>query len=362
MKTIEETIEKWNEICDLVIAGAPDANNTSWQRVKDVFGMKEYPTEVISEFCTAWNKSSEEDTDDDKKAWPLIMKCIDGLLDNSTLYDYAFYLHNGEVGILADVSRDVAKKKGYEEFNGITFVPGYDMEEVIEHKEYTPHQTDDDCYSSYCYGVIGLHECVNPENEEHLIEGWWSDVYAVQDEYIRELTDKGRLANHTSERDSMIDSIVEAIENYDSLDYLKEEWEETVAEYNDPLECDYDVSFAGVVEQALMAADVIEYKGYRRSDYANYGLTFPGIKMTWDEYNNSEQETYLDEENGADTEIVWENNDYQINAFKALDVKEDHFFAGEDEDFAVVSNKADVEYLVYDCTLAELIEYYSRED
>lgn len=356
MKTIKETIEKWDEMYDLVIAGASDANNTSWQRVQEVFDINEYPAEVINEFCSAWKELSEEDADDDKKVWPLIMKCIDGILDKSCLHDYAFYYHNGKVGILADVNIDVAKKKGYDEFNRIAFVPGYDMEEVIEDKEVVPYQTDDDCYSAYCYGVIGLHECVNPENEAHKILGWWSDVYAEQDEYIRELTDAGHLENHTSERDSMIEDIVEAIENGDSLEELKNEWEETVSEYNDPIGCDYDVSFAGVVEEALWSADVIEYKGYRRSDY------FPGRRMTWDEYVHSAQETYLDEENGADTEIVWENDSFIINAFKALNAKADHFFSGKDEDFAIVSNKADIEYLVYDCTLADLIEYYSRED
>lgn len=88
----------------------------------------------------------------------------------------------------------------------------------------------------------------------------------------------------------------------------------------------------------------------------------PGKEMTWDEYVHSQQETYLDEENGADTEIVYENSNIIIYAFKALKVNEEHYFQGKDEDFAIVGNHADLEWLVWGCTLADLIEYYSDED
>ncbi|MBR5728852.1 MAG: hypothetical protein IKX61_01405 [Prevotella sp.] len=86
-------------------------------------------------------------------------------------------------------------------------------------------------------------------------------------------------------------------------------------------------------------------------------------QFTWDEYNNSQQEAYLDEENGADTEIVFENEDWTISAFKALNATEKHYFYGTDEDFAIVSNRVDFsEVLVYDCTLSELIEFIEKQN
>ena len=103
----------------------------------------------------------------------------------------------------------------------------------------------------------------------------------------------------------------------------------------------------------------------KNSEKANSNIqakSSPGKVMTWDEYVHSQQETYLDEENGADCEIVYENSNIIIYAFKALEVKEEHYFQGKDEDFAIVSNHADLEWLVWGCTLADLIEYYSDED
>lgn len=289
MKTVKETIEKWNEIYDLVIAGAPDANNTSWQRVKDVFGIKEYPTEVISEFCTAWNKLSEEDADDDKKVWPLIMECIDGLLDNSTLYDYAFYIYNGEVGVLCEIDDKTIKAKGYESFNGIAFIPGYDIEEVLAgHLDTKPHLTNDDVYSGYtgCCD-IDVQECRCIENEQHMELNWWTDAWAKSNEFVRELlVTTTKYYSWTSERKHMIDAIQQTLEKHneelgwyngiadDELDpddikkrdrwveslkncikSHKEDWEKTCSNYEDPLGWrDYEhntIDFENVYEEAI---------------------------------------------------------------------------------------------------------------
>ena len=83
--------------------------------------------------------------------------------------------------------------------------------------------------------------------------------------------------------------------------------------------------------------------------------------MEWKEYMNTQQEIYLDSENNADNEIVYENDDYTVWTHKSLHADGDHYFSGSDEDFAMVSNNADKEYLCYECTLNEIIEYLNEE-
>ena len=78
--------------------------------------------------------------------------------------------------------------------------------------------------------------------------------------------------------------------------------------------------------------------------------------MEWSEYLNTQQETYLDSENNADNEVVYKNDNYTVCAHKSLHAGEnDYYFAGSDEDFAIIRNNDGKEYLCYDCTLSEII-------
>lgn len=81
--------------------------------------------------------------------------------------------------------------------------------------------------------------------------------------------------------------------------------------------------------------------------------------MTWEEYNNSLQNAYLDEENSADQDVVFSNDTYIIRMFKAISHDNDHYFTGEDEDFAIIESKDGSfdSYLLYGCTLSEAIYY-----
>lgn len=229
MKTIRETINKWNEMYEFAKASSPAADNKVW------------------------------------------MKSIGDLLVQSSQYDYAFYIYKGEVGIISAVDDKTIKEKGYESFNGIAFVPGYDMSDVLNCNDNDePHLTLDDSYS--CYGGctdIDIHSVVNPENEQRLSDDWVSDVYADTDEYERELcrlTD--RYCDWTSSRSSMVDKIIDAINEGEDLSALKEEWESTVAKYHDSLgACIKPVDFASVVDDALCATDVLAYGEYKRHDY-----------------------------------------------------------------------------------------------
>lgn len=85
-------------------------------------------------------------------------------------------------------------------------------------------------------------------------------------------------------------------------------------------------------------------------------------KMTWEEYNNSLQNSYLDEENSADQDVVFSNDTYIIRMFKAISHDNDHYFTGEDEDFAIIESKDSLfdSYLIYGCTLSDVISYAKR--
>lgn len=83
--------------------------------------------------------------------------------------------------------------------------------------------------------------------------------------------------------------------------------------------------------------------------------------MEWKDYLNTQQDVYLDEENNADNEIVYENDGYTVWAQKSLHADGEHFFSGSGIDFAMVSNNAEYEYLCYDCTLNEIIKSLAPE-
>lgn len=87
-------------------------------------------------------------------------------------------------------------------------------------------------------------------------------------------------------------------------------------------------------------------------------------KMTWEEYKSSNQDTYLDDENTADQEVVYSDDVHEIRVFKAISHDESHVFSGEDEDFVIVESKygADDSYLLYGCTLQEAINYVVGEE
>lgn len=86
------------------------------------------------------------------------------------------------------------------------------------------------------------------------------------------------------------------------------------------------------------------------------------IKMTWEEYNASEQDTYLDEDNAADQDVVYSNDTYEVRVFKTYSEESGHYFSGEDEDFVIVDSKdgSQESYLLYGCTLQEAIDYINE--
>lgn len=277
MKTIKETIEKWNEMYELAIAGCTSAENTVWQQMQQVFMISDdnmsEAFDLRSKYIEDCNTLTEEDMEADKDT-PIHMRFIKRLLSLSGQCDYAFYIYNGEVGVLCELDDKTIKAKGYESFNGIAFVPAWDMDEVLkQHLGEKPHLTLDDSYSTYggCTD-IDIHRIVNPENEQRLVDNWVSDVYADTDEYERELcqlTDS--YCEWTSSRSDMVEQIVNAINDEEDLSVLKDEWDSTVAEYHDSLgTCIKRVDFVSVVDDALCAADVIAYGEYKRHDYDKY--------------------------------------------------------------------------------------------
>lgn len=87
-------------------------------------------------------------------------------------------------------------------------------------------------------------------------------------------------------------------------------------------------------------------------------------KMTWEEYNASEQDTYLDEDNAADQEVVYTNDIYDVRVFKTFSDESDHYFSGEDEDFVIIDSKDGTQesYLLYGCTIEDAIFYIENND
>ena len=75
---------------------------------------------------------------------------------------------------------------------------------------------------------------------------------------------------------------------------------------------------------------------------------------------NTQHEFYLDNENNADNEIVYENDRFRIMAHGSLHAGNEYYFSGEDLDFAMISNKEDVEYLCCECTLEEIIQHLNK--
>lgn len=152
--------------------------------------------------------------------------------------DYAFYIYNGEVGVLCEIDKSLIKEKGYESFNGIAFVPGYDMSEVLSLTlDEVPVLTNDDCYSGYG-GLtdIDVLECRCMENDDRMELNWWSIVWADSDEFNRMFGKNGKFTCQLRER-------LESGE-IDEQDARKE-WEEEKKNYSDPLSC-YDYSFDAI--------------------------------------------------------------------------------------------------------------------
>ena len=85
----------------------------------------------------------------------------------------------------------------------------------------------------------------------------------------------------------------------------------------------------------------------------------PIKKITWGEYYASEQNTYLDEDNAADQDVVYTNDLYEVRVFKAIPHDAGHYFTGEDEDFVIVDSKdgSRESFLIYGCTLEDAINY-----
>ena len=241
MKTIKETISKWNEMYDLVMAGASDADSDTWKRVNEVFmlasGRCEKLQNIINTFTNEWAALTEEDMAEDKgcKVW---MKCIGNLLSLSGQDDYAFYIYDGEVGVLCEIDDKDIKAKGYEDYNSIAFIPGYDMESVLgDHLDESPHLTNEDCYSGYCECCdIDVQECRNIENKCCKILDWWSNDWAKSDEFDILFGEDGK---YTDELKGRMDS--------GEIDEQKARklWEEKKKAYEDPIGC-LDYSFDAI--------------------------------------------------------------------------------------------------------------------
>lgn len=219
MKTIRETIEKWNEL----YAAAQGSNlNEKMQSV------------------------------------------ITALANNS---EYVFYVYKGEVGILCYLDDDTANAKGYASDGQIAFVPAYDMEGVCKDLDNGACATYEDSYDAYCGCMsIDLHTVTNIENEQRLLHYTWvSDVYAESDEYQRELlTITDKYYDWTSERSRMIDKIIDAMDRGIALAGLKKEWCWRISLYKDPLGVDTDdkAQFYCVVSEALAASGCVAYGKY----------------------------------------------------------------------------------------------------
>jgi len=291
MKTIKEIIEKWNAMYELVIGGCTSVENTIWQKMQKVFmitdGNMAEAYDLRRKYIEDCDGLTEDDVCKDKDI-PIHMKFIGDLLSLSNNKDYAFYIYNGEVGVLCEIDDKTIKAKGYESFNGIAFIPGYDIEEVLAgHLDTKPHLTNDDVYSGYtgCCD-IDVQECRCIENEQHMELNWWTDAWAKSDEFVRELlVTTTQYYEWTSERRRTIDAICQKWERYDeelgwyngvpdedleqddikkrdglieslkrSIKRLKEDWEKTCSNYEDPFglrDCEHNtIDFENVYEEA----------------------------------------------------------------------------------------------------------------
>lgn len=204
MKTVKETIAKWNEMYELVFEGATDINNASWKKMQSVFMLSDKSMNdaknIVNEFVEKYSELTQEDIDNEND-WPLVMKCIGDLLVISINDDYLFYIYDGEVGVIYDDE----------------FVPGYDMAtKLSENGDDTPQYTYDDSYA--CYGGctdIDERTVKNVENDQRTICTWVSVVYADSDEYTRELlTLTTQYHDWTSERTRKIEAIEQTIDKY----------------------------------------------------------------------------------------------------------------------------------------------------
>lgn len=131
-------------------------------------------------------------------------------------------------------------------------------------------------------------------------------------------------------------------------------------------------------EWPLDVEDIIEDNGWHSDTHISHGvchnssemvvLDDNGVavvvdnhtpsKMTWDEYLGSGQDSYLDPENVADQFVAYENDAYEVRVFKGINADADHYFSGLDEDVAVVDSKDGNEsYLLYDCSMADVVDY-----
>ena len=105
MKTLKETVDKWNAMYELVVIGATDISNDVWKNMQEVFMLSDEKMQeawtIAGNFVKDWGKLTEDDIEGDKD-YLVWMKCICDLLRLSSQSDYAFCIHDGVVGILND--------------------------------------------------------------------------------------------------------------------------------------------------------------------------------------------------------------------------------------------------------------------
>lgn len=100
-------------------------------------------------------------------------------------------------------------------------------------------------------------ECVNPENEQTLVSGWWSLEYAIQNEFDRTfLVATDRYYGWRSERSKMIDELYEVSEDNvvprKVYAELKSEWDENVRQYCKQYSVLYSAPFDELIEEASL--------------------------------------------------------------------------------------------------------------
>lgn len=115
--------------------------------------------------------------------------------------------------------------------------------------------TTDEAYSGETSDAVEIVAtvCTNPENEQCLVEGWWSLDYAVEDEFEREfLVWTDGYFEWRSERERMEDEILGCSRNgrmgVANYCYLKKEWDELVGEFNLKNGTCFTAPFCDIVE------------------------------------------------------------------------------------------------------------------
>ena len=121
--------------------------------------------------------------------------------------------------------------------------------------------TDEDYNGESFDSVDVIHGvCRSPENEQGLVEGWWTLDYAIEDEFKREfLVVTDRYFDWRSKREKMEDEIWERSHKGRISDtdyrYLEKEWDEMVQKFNIKNETYFAAPFDDVLEDTRIKVE-----------------------------------------------------------------------------------------------------------